>query len=80
MKKTLLISAGILSGLLTVGGATLVITLRSGFAAAAARSPEMGVAAMAVSLVAVPLVSALSKNKTNEIERVNEIFECYKKQ
>ena len=37
--------AGILSGLLTVGGATLVITLTDSFSAAAAKSPEMGVAA-----------------------------------
>ncbi len=70
--------AGILSGLLTVGGATLVISLQSGFSAAAAKSPEMGVAAMAISMVVVPVVSALTKNKKEEAERVNEIFECYK--
>ena len=67
--------AGVLSGLLTVGGATLVISLQSGFSAAAARSPEMGVAAMAVSLVVVPVVSLLAKNKDSE--RVEEIFTCY---
>ena len=71
--------AGVLSGLVTVGGATLVISLQSGFSAAAAKSPEMGVAAMAVSLVIVPLVSAFTKNKKEEADRVNEIFECYKK-
>ena len=70
--------AGILSGLLTVGGATLVISLQSGFSAAATKSPEMGVAAMAISMVVVPVVSALTKNKKEEAERVNEIFECYK--
>ena len=69
--------AGVLSGLIIVGGATLVITLNSGFAAAAACSPEMGVSAMAVSLVVVPLVSAVTKNSEAENERVNEIFECY---
>ena len=69
--------AGMLAGLLTVGGATLVITLTSNFSAAAAKSPEMGVAAMAVSLIVVPLVSAFTKNKDEEKERVNEIFECY---
>ena len=69
--------AGILSGLITVGGATLVITLNSGFSAAAAKSPEMGVAAMAISMVIVPLVSALTKNDQRETERVEEIFECY---
>ncbi len=68
--------SGILSGLLTVGISTLVITLQSGFSAAAAKSPEMGVAAMAVSLVIVPLVSAFTKNKDSE--RVEEIFSCYK--
>ena len=69
--------AGILSGLLTVGGATLVISLNSGFSAAAARSPEMGVAAMAVSMIVVPLVSALTKNTEAEADRVSKLFECY---
>lgn len=68
---------GMISGLLTVGIATLVITLQSGFAAAAAKSPEMGVAAMAVSLVAVPVVSLFTK-KPDE-EKTNEIFSCYEK-
>ena len=67
--------AGIISGLLTVGGATLVITLTSSFSMAAKYSPEMGVAAMAVSMVVVPVVSLLTKNKDKE--RVDEIFECY---
>ena len=66
--------AGILSGLLTVGGATLVITLHSGFSAAAARSPEMGVSAMAVSMIMVPLVSTFTKAAPADTERVNEIF------
>ena len=68
--------SGIISGLLVVGGATLVISLQSGFSAAAAKSPEMGVAAMAVSLIIVPVVSALTKNKDSK--RVEEIFTCYK--
>ena len=66
-----------IAGLLTVGGTTLVITLTSGFSAAAAKSPEMGVAAMAVSMIVVPLVSAFTKNK--DPKRVDEIFECYQK-
>ncbi len=70
--------AGIFAGLLTVGGATLVISLQSGFSAAAAKSPEMGVAAMAISMIVVPLVSAVTKNKKTDAERVDEIFECYK--
>ena len=68
--------AGVLSGLITVGGATLVITLSSGFSAAAAKSPEMGVAAMAISMVIVPLVSAATRNKQEDSARVDEIFEC----
>ena len=70
--------SGIISGLLVVGGATLIITLTSDFSAAAKLSPEMGVAAMAVSMVVVPIVSLLTKNKDKEKERVEEIFECYK--
>ena len=54
---------------------TLVISLNSGFGAAAAKSPEMGVAAMAVSVIIVPLVSAITKN--NDKERVEQIFACY---
>ena len=67
--------AGILSGLLVVGISTLASSLDSGFGAAAAKSPEMGVAAMAVSMIIVPLVSAFTKLKDEE--RVKEIFECY---
>jgi Na+/proline symporter len=69
--------AGILSGLITVGSATLVISMNAGFSAAAAKSPEMGVAAMAVSMIIVPLVSAFTKNTEAEANRVNTIFECY---
>ena len=68
--------AGILSGLLTVGGATLIISLNSGFSAAAAKSPEMGVCAMAISMIIVPLVSALTKNSEADTDRVNKIFDC----
>ncbi len=67
--------AGIISGFLTVAVSTLVITLTENFGAAAAKSPEMGVCAMAVSLIVVPVVSAFTKS-TNK-EYVNEIFECY---
>lgn len=70
--------AGVVSGLLTVGISTLVITLQFGFSAAAAKSPEMGVSAMAVSLIIVPVISALTKNKSSDTERVKKIFECYK--
>ncbi|MBQ6906029.1 MAG: sodium:solute symporter [Clostridia bacterium] len=67
--------AGMIAGLLTVGISTLVITLTSGFSQAAAHSPEMGVAAMAVSLVVVPIVSMFKKNK--DASRIEAIFECY---
>lgn len=67
--------AGILTGLLTVGISTLVISLNSGFGAAASKSPEMGVAAMALSLIVVPVVSLITKNK--DTKRVDEIFTCY---
>ena len=70
--------AGILSGLLTVGGATLVISLTSSFSVAASKSPEMGVAAMAISFIIVPVVSLLTSNTDKEKERINNIFECYK--
>lgn len=68
--------AGILAGLLTVGGATLVISLHSGFSAAAAKSPEMGVAAMALSMIVVPVVSAFTRNTQQDAQRVDELFEA----
>ena len=70
--------AGILSGLITVGSATLAISLQSGFSAAAAKSPEMGVSAMAISMMIVPLVSAFTKNTEAETDRVSELFNCFK--
>ena len=53
--------AGTLSGLVVVGAALAVITAMSGFDAAKALAPEMGVAAMAVSVIVVPIVSAFTK-------------------
>ncbi len=70
--------AGMIGGLLTVGITTLVITLTSDFATAAAKSPEMGVAAMAVSLILVPVVSAFTKDQ--DPERVDAIFSCYEEE
>ena len=72
--------AGVISGLVTVGGATLIITLTDSFKAAASKSPEMGVAAMAVSFAVVPLVSLITKKKQNDQGRVEEIFTCYEKE
>ena len=68
-------SWGVVSGLITVD---LVISLNADFSAAAAKVPEMGVSAMAVSLMIVPLVSAFTRNTETEAERVEEIFNCYK--
>ncbi len=67
--------AGMVAGFLTIAVTTAVITATSSFSAAAAKSPEMGVAAMAVSFVVVPLVSLFTKQKDEQ--RVNEIFTCY---
>ena len=73
--------AGVISGLLTVGGATLIISLTSSFSVATSKSPEMGVCAMAISFVIVPIVSALTRRKDNkeENERVDKIFSCFEK-
>ena len=68
--------AGVISGLLTVGGATLVVTLTDSFSAAAQASPQMGVAAMAISMVVVPVVSAFTKHDDKEKARIDEIFSC----
>ena len=66
--------AGVLSGLLVVGISTLVISLTNpaGFSAAAKLSPEMGVAAMAVSFVIVPIVSLFTPKLKKET--VNAAF------
>ena len=69
--------AGMISGLLTVGISTLVISINSGFSAAAAKSPEMGVCAMAVSLIVVPVASFLTRKTAKDGDRVEEIFACY---
>ena len=69
--------AGMVSGLATVGIATIVISIASGFSAAAAKSPEMGVCAMAVSVIVVPVVSYFTRKTAKDSERVDAIFECY---
>ena len=69
--------AGMVSGLATVGIATLVISIASGFSAAAAKSPEMGVCAMAVSVIVVPIVSYFTRKTAKDSERVDAIFQCY---
>ncbi|MCK9478377.1 MAG: sodium:solute symporter [Firmicutes bacterium] len=55
--------AGLVSGVAVVGVMTFIHTVSSGsFAFAMSMSPQSGVAAMAASLLAVPVVSALTKN------------------
>ncbi len=70
--------AGVFAGLLTVGGATLIITIVKDFATAAKMSPEMGVLAMLLSFIIVPVVSLLTKNKDDDKKRVEELFTACK--
>lgn len=64
--------AGMICGILAVGIPTLVITASNGFSAAVSKAPEMGVAAMAVSIVAVPVVSLFTKKFDKQF--TEEIF------
>jgi SSS family solute:Na+ symporter/sodium/proline symporter len=64
--------AGLLSGVVVVGGALLYFTSVMGFDAAKSLAPQMGVAAMAVSLIAVPIVSAFTKKY--DIAHTEKIF------
>lgn len=61
---------GIICGLLAVAVPTVCISVSSGFAAAAALAPEMGVFAMAAGLVAVPVLSFIFPNG-NKISKNN---------
>ncbi|MEG1931333.1 MAG: sodium:solute symporter, partial [Anaerovorax sp.] len=53
--------AGILSGIVVVGGLLTYNCIMSGFDVAKGMAPVFGVVAMAVSFIAVPLVSAFTK-------------------
>lgn len=64
--------AGMIGGFLTVAVPTLIMSVTVGFDTAAGYSPQMGVAAMAVSLVIVPIVSLFTK-KYDE-EHIEKIF------
>ena len=66
--------AGVIAGFLTIGIPVLVISIQSGFTVAAQYSAEMGVCAMAVSLIAVPLVSHFTKRSGTP--DADEIFAC----
>lgn len=66
--------AGMVCGLLTVGIPTVVMSLTNGFASAAAIAPELGVLAMAVSIVIVPVVSAFTKKF--DTQYLNTVFKA----
>ena len=72
--------AGMIAGLVTVGSLTLIITLVNDFATAAKMSPEMGVLAMEISVIIVPIVSMLTRKKVSkeETERVEQLFNSCK--
>lgn len=53
--------AGMICGFLTVAVPTIIMSMTEGFATAAGNAPQMGVAAMAVSVIVVPIVSACTK-------------------
>lgn len=67
-------------GFLTVAATTAVLTylncgadgIGAAFKAASSKAPEMGVAAMIVSLITVPVVSSFTK-KFDE-EHINNVF------
>lgn len=67
---------GMIAGILTVAVPTAVLTASGGFSSAVAKAPEMGVAAMAVSICVVPVVSLFSKKFDSE--HIEEIFETEK--
>ncbi len=63
--------AGMVCGFLTVAIPTVILSFTQGFAAAAKLAPEMGVSAMVVSSVVVPVVSAFTKKFDKEhLEKV----------
>jgi SSS family solute:Na+ symporter/sodium/proline symporter len=53
--------AGLLSGIVVVGGALVFLSATVGFAAAKSFVPQIGISAMAVSLIATPLISLFTK-------------------
>jgi len=61
--------AGMLSGVLVVGGCIVYFTFTAGFDTAKSMAPIFGVSAMAVSVVVTPLVSAFTKKYSEEHNR-----------
>ncbi|MDR0424177.1 MAG: sodium:solute symporter [Clostridiales Family XIII bacterium] len=63
--------AGLLSGIIAVGGSLFFLSSSMGFDAAKAFAPQMGIFAMALSFVAVPAVSLFTKKfDKSHIEKV----------
>jgi SSS family solute:Na+ symporter/sodium/proline symporter len=58
--------SGLLSGVVVVGGAMCYLCSTIGFAAAKSFAPHMGVTAMAVSVIIVPIVSIFTKKYSDE--------------
>ena len=58
--------AGMLSGVVVVGGMLIFYTTTAGFDVAKSMAPIFGVSAMAVSFIVVPLVSAFTKKFSEE--------------
>lgn len=64
--------AGLLSGPLVVGGAITYFSISSGFGVAKAMAPELGVLAMFVSIIVVPVVSYFTA--APEAKHIETIF------
>lgn len=63
---------GILGGFLSVLIPTVIMSITQGFKVASSNAPTLGVAAMAVSLIVVPIVSSFTKKY--DAEHINKIF------
>ncbi len=64
--------AGMIAGVLTVAIPILVVSISSDFSSAVKIAPEMGVSAMAVSMIIVPLVSLFTRKYDESF--LNKIF------
>ncbi len=62
--------AGMLSGIIVVGCMLIFYTVTAGFDAAKSMAPVFGVSAMAVSLIAVPIVSLFTQQFSDEHKRI----------
>ncbi|MDD4121781.1 MAG: sodium:solute symporter, partial [Eubacteriales bacterium] len=61
--------AGMLSGIVVVGSMLIFYTATAGFDTAKSMAPVFGVSAMAVSLIAVPIVSLFTQQFSDEYKR-----------